>query len=102
MTVSNEQIQATLTAHENRFVVHEAAIAHQDALTAEIRQNLAQASQVLAELAAGQARVNAEQAEIRRQSDINQEQIANLTASITELRNTVAEMVRSQGGTPSS
>jgi chromosome segregation ATPase len=99
MTVSNEQIQATLTAHENRFVVHEAAIAHQDA---EIRQNLAQASQVLAELAAGQARVNAEQAEIRRQSDINQEQIANLTASITELRNTVAEMVRSQGGTPSS
>jgi hypothetical protein len=95
MTVSNEQIQATLTAHENRFVVDKAAIAHQDALTAEIRQNLAQASQILAQTVIGQA-------ENRQQIALNQEQIAVLAASITELRNTVADIVRSQGGTPSS
>jgi uncharacterized coiled-coil protein SlyX len=102
MTVSSEQIQATLTdhsgaidRHENRLVVHESAIAHQDAISTEIRQNLARASQILAEITIGQA-------ESRRLAEINQEQIANLTASITELRNTVSDMVRSQGGTPSS
>jgi hypothetical protein len=29
---------------------------------------------------------------------LNQEQIANLTASIADLRSTVADMVRGQGG----
>ena len=109
MTVSNEQIQVTLSEHseaiarhENRLVVHESAIAHQDTISTEIRQNLAQASQILAQLAAEQAEIAARQSESRRLADINQEQIANLTASITELRNTVSDMVRNQGGTPSS
>jgi chromosome segregation ATPase len=144
MTVSNEQIQATLNAHENRFVVNEAAIAHHDATFADIRRNLDYASQVLAQVAVGQEEMRQRQEEMRQQQEesrrqqeesrrqqeesrrqqeesrrqidlliasdartqakmeSNQEYIALLAASITELRNTVADMVRSQGGTPSS
>ncbi|MBW4517012.1 MAG: hypothetical protein KME11_17520 [Timaviella obliquedivisa GSE-PSE-MK23-08B] len=151
MTTSNEQIQATLSEHskaiarhENRFIVHESAIAHQDAIGIEIRQNLARASQILDQVAAGQAETqrqialtqeqitlmgeqialtqeqsarNQEQitlmgeqsaraqdlsARTQEKINVNQEQIAILAASITELRNTVSDMVRNQGGTPSS
>jgi vacuolar-type H+-ATPase subunit E/Vma4 len=149
MTVSNEQIQATLNAHENRFVVNEAAIAHHDATFADIRRNLDHASQILDRVAARQEEARQEaqqrqeearqeaqrrqeearqeaqqrqeeaqrrQEETQRQLDLlvandarlqakmesNQEYIAILAASITELRNTVADIVRSQGGTPSS
>jgi predicted nucleic acid-binding Zn-ribbon protein len=120
MTVSNEQIQATLNAHENRFVVNEAAIAHHDATFADIRQNLDRASQTLDRVAARQEEAQRQQEEAQeetqRQLDLlvandarlqakmesNQEYIAILAASITELRNTVADIVRSQGGTPSS
>jgi chromosome segregation ATPase len=115
MTVSNEQIQAALNAHENRFVVNEAAIAHHDATFAEIRRNLDYASQVLAQVAIGQeenrqqiaanqSQIAANQSQIAaNQSQIaaHQEQLAILSASITELRNTVADMVRREGGTPS-
>jgi chromosome segregation ATPase len=127
MTVSNEQIQAALNAHENRFVVNEAAIAHHDATMANIQRNLDRASQTLDRVAArqeeaqrrqeeAQRRQEEAQEETQRQLDLlvandarlqakmesNEEYIAILAASITELRNTVADIVRSQGGTPSS
>jgi chromosome segregation ATPase len=137
MTISSEQIQIALNEHseaiarhENRLVVHESAMAHQDALSIEIRQNLAQASQILDQVAIGQAenqrqiarnqeqitltqeqsartqeqstRTQEQSARTQEQINVNQEQIAILMASIIELRNTVSDMVRNEGGTPSS
>jgi chromosome segregation ATPase len=107
MTYSEEQVQTTLTdhsrlivRHENRLTDQEAAIARHDADMAEIRENLTQATQVLIRLVDAQEENRRQQELNQRHQEMNSEQIAALTASITNLRNTVADMVRREGGAP--
>jgi hypothetical protein len=102
MTYSEEQIQTTVADHSRLIIRHEnqlidqgAAILRHDSIMDEIKQNLAEVTQVL-------IRVANAQEEDRRQQDINSEQIATLTASITDLRNVVADMIRREGGTPTA